>query len=38
VTRQARLSRLMLALAALPLLGVARPPGLGDVVAIRHWS
>ena len=23
---------------ATALLGVARPPGLGDVVAVRHWS
>jgi N-acetylmuramoyl-L-alanine amidase len=38
VTRPARLSRLVLALVALSLLGVARPEGLGDVVAIRHWS
>ena len=35
---RAALARWLLALAALPLLGVARPPGLGDVVAIRHWS
>lgn len=28
---------LLLPLAAL-LLGVTRPPGLGDVVAVRHWS
>ena len=33
---RARLA-LLLALAA-GLLGVNRPPGLGDVVAVRHWS
>ena len=27
-----------LALVTLPLLGVERPPGLGDVVEVRHWS
>ncbi len=31
-------ARLLLAAAALALLGAARPPGLGDVVTIRHWS
>ncbi len=30
--------RVLLGALALGLLGVARPPGLGDVVAIRHWS
>ena len=34
---RARLLLLLLPLAAL-LLGVTRPPGLGDVVAVRHWS
>ena len=29
---------LLLALAALLLLGVERPPGLADVVEVRHWS
>jgi N-acetylmuramoyl-L-alanine amidase len=28
----------LLALLALPLLGVERPPGLGEVVEVRHWS
>jgi N-acetylmuramoyl-L-alanine amidase len=28
----------VLAALALLLAGVARPPGLGDVVAVRHWS
>ena len=32
------LSRVLLAAVALALLGIARPAGLGDVVAIRHWS
>jgi N-acetylmuramoyl-L-alanine amidase len=27
-----------LAAAAAALLGVERPPGLGDVIAVRHWS
>ncbi len=27
-----------LALASLLLMGVERPPGLGDVVEVRHWS
>ena len=31
-------ARALVAALALPLLGVARPPGLGDVVAVRHWS
>jgi N-acetylmuramoyl-L-alanine amidase len=30
--------RALVAALALSLLGVARPPGLGDVVAVRHWS
>lgn len=29
---------LPLAIAALALLGAARPDGLGDLVAVRHWS
>lgn len=29
---------LLCALALLGLLGVERPPGLGDVVEVRHWS
>ncbi|MBW1686196.1 MAG: N-acetylmuramoyl-L-alanine amidase [Deltaproteobacteria bacterium] len=33
-----RLHALVLGLAALGLLGVERPPGLGDVVDVRHWS
>ncbi len=32
------MKRLLLAALSLALLGVTRPPGLGDVVAIRHWS
>ena len=28
----------LLALLLLGLLGVERPPGLGDVVEVRHWS
>lgn len=28
----------LLAVAAAGLLGVERPPGLGDVVEVRHWS
>ncbi len=31
-------ARLALCLAALACLGVDRPPGLGDVVEVRHWS
>jgi len=31
-------ARALVAALALSLLGVARPPGLGDVVAVRHWS
>jgi N-acetylmuramoyl-L-alanine amidase len=34
---RARLAGLLLPLVA-ALLGVTRPPGLGDVVAVRHWS
>jgi N-acetylmuramoyl-L-alanine amidase len=30
--------RALLAFAALALLGVTRPGGLGDVVEVRHWS
>ena len=30
--------RLALAVAALSLLGAARPEGLGDLVGVRHWS
>jgi N-acetylmuramoyl-L-alanine amidase len=33
-----RLHALAAGLAALCLLGVERPPGLGDVVDVRHWS
>jgi len=33
-----RLHVLAAGLAALGLLGVERPPGLGDVVDVRHWS
>jgi N-acetylmuramoyl-L-alanine amidase len=33
-----RLHLLAAGLAALCLLGVERPPGLGDVVEVRHWS
>ena len=29
---------LVAAFALLGLLGVERPPGLGDVVEVRHWS
>ncbi len=28
----------LVAALALSLLGIAKPPGLGDVVAVRHWS
>lgn len=39
---RSRLSRqchaLLLALGGLALLGAERPPGLGDVVEVRHWS
>jgi N-acetylmuramoyl-L-alanine amidase len=34
----ARAWALALAVCALGLLGVERPPGLGDVTAVRHWS
>jgi len=33
-----RLHALAAGLAALCLLGVERPPGLGDVIDVRHWS
>lgn len=33
-----RLHALAVGLAALGLLGVERPPGLGDVMDVRHWS
>ena len=35
---KARLHALAVGLAALGLLGVERPPGLGDVMDVRHWS
>ena len=37
MSARARLAALLLPLAAV-LVGVTRPPGLGDVVAVRHWS
>ncbi len=37
-SRRTPAARALVAALALLLLGVARPPGLGDVVAVRHWS
>lgn len=36
MTRRAKLA--VLALASLALLGAKRPPGLGNVTEVRHWS
>lgn len=36
MTRRAKLA--VLALASLALLGAMRPPGLGNVTEVRHWS
>ncbi len=33
-----RILVILLACSALALLGVERPPGLGDVLEVRHWS